>query len=251
MESAIIEVKPVKTEGIEKAAAAIDECLERVVQVDVVSQDTYEKAATFLKEIKEKAKTIELERKKITGPIDAAKAAVQALFKRPQEVLAEAERVLKDKMLAYTEAQEKKRREEQERLERIAAEDRRKKEEQERAWREKEEAKRREAEKLAAEGKADEARKAQEDADKAAAKADERAFESQNIAAPIAAPKVDKVAGVSCRDEWFAEVTDFAALPDEYKLPDLVKLNKQAKATKDSVKVPGVVFKSKKVLASR
>jgi len=69
--------------------------------------------------------------------------------------------------------------------------------------------------------------------------------------APIAAPKVDKVAGVSYRDEWFADVVDFALLPDTYKLPDTAKLNKMAKATKGSVPIPGVVFKSKKIMAAR
>lgn len=250
MESTVIEVKPIKPEEIEKQGVAIAKSLAFAGQLTIKSQQTYEKAADFLKEIKAKAKELEGERKKITGPIDIAKAAVQALFRKPQVMLEEAEAEVKRKMTLYEQEQEEIRRKEQDRLDKIAAEERAKKEKQEREWREKEEAKRREAEELERAGKAEEARKAREAADKAAAKADDRAFESQNVIAPLAAPKVDKVAGISYREVWYAEVTDFKALPDEYKIANESMINKFATATKGKVPLAGVVFKSKKVLAS-
>ena len=40
-------------------------------------------------------------------------------------------------------------------------------------------------------------------------------------------------------DNWKAEVTDFALLPDEYKVVDQVKLNKAAREQKEAFKVPG------------
>jgi hypothetical protein len=247
----LIKVDPIdpKKIDLELEQALKEEELSRALVVN--DQASLERAAAFLSEIKARAKDLESERKKITIPLDNAKKAVQALFSRPKEVLESIEGIIKGKMIEYAEGQERKRQEEQARLDRIAAQERKKKEDQERAWREKEEAARKEAARLEAEGKAEEARKAQEVADKAAAKAEERSQAADDVFAPIAAPKVEKVAGVSYRENWTAEVVDFSLLPDVYKLPDMVKLNKQAKATKNSVPIPGVVFKMEKILASK
>lgn len=246
----LIKVKPIDPKVVDQYADEAQGLVGTVKDIEIVDQSGYEFAASLLKTIKEKSKLLEDERKKIVGPLDMAKKAVQALFRGPQDVLVSLESGLKSKMIAYAEVQERKRREEQERLQRQAEAERRKKEEQERAWREKEEAKRREAAKLEAEGKEEEARKAREAAEKAAEKADERSFAADQVIAPVAAPKVDKVKGVSYRESWFADVEDFSKLPDDYKLPDTSKLNKVANATKGSIVIPGVVFKSKKILSS-
>lgn len=65
------------------------------------------------------------------------------------------------------------------------------------------------------------------------------------------APKAQKVAGISTRVKWHAEVTDFAKLPDDYKLPDMQKLNKLAQASEGALNIPGVAFKSSKVISAR
>jgi hypothetical protein len=247
----IIKVDPIDPKEVDGYLEKALEGEKLALSIKIEDQISYGKAAEFLSEIKGKYKELEVERKKITVPLDNAKKAVQALFNRPKEVLESIEGIIKNKMIEYAEGQERKRQEEQARLDRIAEQERKKKEEQERAWREKEEAARREAARLEAEGKAEEARKAQEAADKAAAKAEERSQAADDVFAPIAAPKVEKVAGVSYRENWTAEVVDFSLLPDVYKLPDMVKLNKQAKATKNSVPIPGVVFKMEKILASK
>ena len=44
------------------------------------------------------------------------------------------------------------------------------------------------------------------------------------------------------RKLWKAKVVDFKLLPEEYKMPDVTKLNAVAKTLKDKAKVPGVEF---------
>ena len=46
-------------------------------------------------------------------------------------------------------------------------------------------------------------------------------------------------------------MVDFTALPDEYKIANDTMLLKIAKATKGALKVAGVEFKTKDVMASR
>jgi len=247
----IIEVKPVDTQGIAKEEAKVLKIAAIASEVTISTQNQYEDGADMLKAIKAKAKQLDTSRKAITIPIDQAKKAVMDLFRRPLEMLADAEKTIKTAMISFTNEQERIRQEEQTKLEAKAEADRKKKEEQERAWREKEEAKRAEADKLESEGNVEEARKAREQADKAADKAEERSFESDNVVAPVAAQNVDKVAGVSYREDWYAEVVDFTVLKDDFKVADMTKLNKLAKAVKNTMDVPGVVFKSRKILASR
>lgn len=47
---------------------------------------------------------------------------------------------------------------------------------------------------------------------------------------------------LSGRDNWKAKVIDFAALPDEYKVADMVTLNAKARSTKGQAVIPGVEF---------
>ena len=103
MENTIIEVKPIKPEEIEKQTTAIAKSVALAGQLSIKTQETYEQAAAFVQEIKKWGKDLESERKKITGPIDTAKAAVQALFRKPQMLLEEAETVVKNKIIKYSE----------------------------------------------------------------------------------------------------------------------------------------------------
>lgn len=84
----------------------------------VDSPETYGLAADELKAIKQRANALEEQRTAITGPINKALKAINDLFRGPSEMLSQAERLLKGKMLAWDQEQE-----------RIAAEARRKAEE--------------------------------------------------------------------------------------------------------------------------
>ena len=53
------------------------------------------------------------------------------------------------------------------------------------------------------------------------------------------------------RDNWKYEVTDFAALPDEYKVADTAMLNAIAKRQHDNKQVPGVRFYNEPIISVR
>jgi len=65
---------------------------------------------------------------------------------------------------------------------------------------------------------------------------------------PIVKPEVAKVAGVSTRETWAAEITDkaaflaWAARPENnfYAEPNMVALNSRARAEKGALRIPGV-----------
>ncbi len=246
-----ITIEPIKTEQVDEASKQAIATLSEARSITIVSQEGYGKASDVLKAVKGKIKLLDTLRKGITKPLDEAKAKVMALFRTPLDTYAEAETIVKNGMITYSEEQERLRKVEQEKLERKAEEDRKKKEAQEAEWRKKEEEKRKEAERLEKEGKVEEAKKAKEAANKASLKADERSIEQQNIIAPTVAPKVAKVKGVHYVDKWYGEVTNKAIVPEGYKVVDMSKLNRVAQATKGTLKIPGVTIKSEKVLASR
>lgn len=88
------------------------------------TQDDYTLAAGELQRIKSRREALDAARKSITRPIDEAKERVMGLFKPVIALLDEAERIYKRTMLAYVDEQERKRREEQARLDEIARKER-------------------------------------------------------------------------------------------------------------------------------
>ena len=196
----------------------------------ISNQSDYEAASTVLSEVKSRYKELDAQRKEITKPIDAAKKAVMDLFKTPLELLEKAESKIKGLMIGYTNEQERKAREEQARLQRLA---------------DAEAAKQKKIldEKIA---RAEAAGKAE--------RAELLAQEKENIApiiAPVVAPQIETPKGVSYRDQWSAEVTDINLVPREYLIANMPALNKMAQATKGTLSIPGVKFTSTKILASR
>jgi len=189
------------------------------------NQEDYELAAKIIKEVKSRLKELEEERKKITKPLDDGKKAVMDLFRKPLELLETAERKLKAAMNKYVTEMERKAREEEERLRKLAEAEAEK------------ERKRLEAQIKKAEekGKVD--------------KVEELKAKQEEIIpiTPVIMPQVENPKGVSYREKWYAEVIDFKLLPDEYKLPNQQALDKVAQATKGSLQIPGVIFKSEKI----
>ena len=92
-------------------------------------------------------------------------------------------------------------------------------------------------------------------------KAEELKEEAENVVVvtpTVTAPETPE--GVSYRDDWYAEVPDIKILckaiaegkaPVNYIMANMPVLNKQAKATKDMLKVPGVKFLCRKVQMNR
>ena len=196
----------------------------------ISNQGDYEVASTVLSEVKNRYKELDTQRKEITKPIDTAKKAVMELFRSPLELLEKAESKIKGLMINYTNEQERKAREEQARLQRLA---------------DAEAAKQKKIldEKIA---RAEAAGKAE--------KAELLAQEKENIApiiAPVVAPQIETPKGVSYRDNWTAEVIDINLIPREYLVVNMQALNAVAKSTKGTLTIPGVKFISTKILASR
>jgi colicin import membrane protein len=198
---------------------------ERARALKVESDEDFHEAGNLLVGIKGLRKEIEDHHRPVIAAAFAAHKAATAAKKKLDDPLDEAERTIKRSMSAYHDAQERRRREEQARLE---AEARRQEEERRLA----------EAQALEAEGRHGEA----------------KAVIEEPIIAPVAPapPPVPKVAGVSMRETWSAEVTDLAALvravADGKAPAGLVQANQSAldqlaRALKATMAVPGVTVR--------
>jgi hypothetical protein len=211
-----------------------DSALALVESFEVVDSATYEIGAEELKAIKAKATSLEEQRKAITAPLDAAKKQVMDLFRNPVELLGKAEAILKGKLLAYQQEEQRKAREAQLAAERAAQEER--------------DRLAAEAAKLVAEGREGEAMVKQ-------------AVAEMIVAAPPAVQEPAKVAGLSMRSTLDFELVDFQALirhvaanPELAALltVDSVKLRAYVKGLGTACKLPGVrVFEKATLAASR
>lgn len=144
----------------------------------------------------------------------AAHRAVTAAEAKHLEPVMDARKIVKTKMSSYQDEQEALRRAEERRLEA-------------------------------------EARKKAEDEALAAAEAAERSGDTGMAEAIIQAPvevapvvlaKATPKTQTQIRKVWTYRVTNEAAVPRSYLMVDHVKLGQQARATQDSIKVPGVEF---------
>ncbi len=192
----------------------------------------YEMAGEELKTIKAKFKELEDRRKKITAPMDKAKKEVMDLFRKPLEMLEQAEAALKRTMLDYTSEQR-----------RIAAE----------AQRKAEEAAANERKRMA-----EQAQAAERTGDVATSVALTAA--SEMIVAPTVQMEPAKVGGISTRTIWSATVTDKIAylkhVIDHPELLDTIDismkpLNQMASALKDKLNIPGIRAVSSESMSAR
>lgn len=218
----------IDTEQEQKRASDVPALCKRADLI-ISSQEDYETASVALREVKSRYKELEGQRKEITSPLDDAKKRVMDLFRAPLDLLSKAESLLKQKMIGYTDEQEKKAEEERKRLQKLAEAEAEKE-------RKKLEAK---IERAIASGKTDKVETLQEEKEKV-----------QPIIIPFVPPQIDTPRGVSYREKWTAKVINFKLLPDEYKLPNQAALDKIGQATKGSISIPGVEFSSEKILAS-
>lgn len=204
-----------------------------------------------------KLKAIKALRQKIADTFDShikrAHEAHKALVKEKSDAeqpLSAAEMLIKRALLAYQQEEEKKRREEQARLEEAARKEREKLEKQ--------------AAKAEEKGKTERAAELQ--------------AQAATVAAPVVAVVTPKVAGISTRSTWRAEVSDKTRLIEaaaggrrvignpDYKgaerrthnrvpqaalEPDTTFLNQQARSLKNELTYPGVRVVEDKGIASR
>lgn len=195
-------------------------------------QDVAALAAQDLAKVKELAKSVDAERRKITDPLNAAVKAVNDLFRPATTYLDQAERVLKNGLLQFNQ--------------KVKAENRARQAQAEAAARAERERMEAEARKLADQGQTEAAEAVRETA--------------QVISAPIVAAAAPKVAGIQSRGTYKARVTDkmkliqfVAAHPEFEHLLDAntSQLNQLAKAMKEKMKIDGVESYRAASIASR
>lgn len=225
----------------------------------IITAEDYEVAAAELQAIKGKSREIDEQRKQLVKPIDLARRAVQDFFTPPLDWLSKAEAVLKSKLVAYQNEQDRLRREDQRKAEEAARKERERlaelAREAERAAREKAADERRRAEEAAAAGRAAEAAKLAARAAATETKAAEKAAALDERAAAVVAPIIQreapKVAGLQMRETWLFEVVDPSKVPAEYKIVDESRIGKVVRALKGDTQIAGVRVWMEKAPASR
>ena len=223
-----IEVKPIETKEIKEMTTNAKQTLTTCQNLKIKGQEEYSYAGECLKQVKSKIANLEDKRKEITRPLDAAKKAVMDLFRKPLDMLSEAECIIKRGLLTYQQEQEKIRREEEAKLQAQAR---------------KEEERKRQA-------LAERARKAE--AEGKTAKAEE--LRQKEIAVfvpvPVVPNQVEKVGGISTKTIWKFKIVDPNSIPREYLIPNDVMLGNIARATKGTLTIPGIEIYSEDVIAS-
>ena len=234
MTTKTIEVLPAIVAGRETAQTLVSEVSENLTDFSLPAVTTdaeFADVGDMLKAVKEKAKAVKATKETMTKPLNAAKEAVMAFFRPAEALLEQAVNECNRVMVAYRDAQEKKRREEE-----------RKREEERRLA---------EQERAAAAAKAEAALEAG-NVQLAATILAEADVDPDAAAAPPPAIEVPKAEGVHGRDYWYAEVVNVELLEKQYMVPDVKKLNALAQALKDPVKAPpGVRFYKQTKMVAR
>lgn len=94
-----------KNTAIEKLSSEAQEVLALIEPFTIECKEDFENAADFARDLKTQIKTIEDERKKIADPQYAAWKATNALFSKISGKFKEAEKILKERMATFLEAE--------------------------------------------------------------------------------------------------------------------------------------------------
>lgn len=196
------DINPAADPDVKELTAQSAQLLALSSTYKVATADQYNGAGDELKRVKAAQKRLDDLRKSMTRPLDAAKKAIMDFFRAPEDQLARAESGIKRAMIAFSEEQERIRREEQRKAEEAARKERERLEAQ--------------ARKAAESGKAEKAEQLEE---RAAA-----------VVAPVIQREPPKVAGVSVRKVWKFEITDPSKINPTFLMPDETKIRKQVLA---------------------
>ena len=218
-----VDIKPIDVSIIKEVEKDTQLMAQEASSLVIRTQNDFELAGSMRMRIKGKIKELDEKRKSITVPLDMAKKNIMALFNPIIERLNNGIEILDQGVIIFSEEQDRKAREAQAKADQEA-----------RLAREKAEAK---AKELEAQGKPERAASYQ-------AKADA-------VIAPVIMAATPKVAGQGIQEKWYAEVIDFKALSDDYKLPNQSALDKLAQAMKGKINIAGVKFYSKKIVSGR
>lgn len=223
------EIINIDTKAVERESKEITIIAEEARGLVVSNNEQYQGAMDFLRKIKNKFLGLDTLRKSITKPIDLSKERIMELFRPSLEILKQAEEITKKVALTYQQEQEKKRREDEARLQELARreEERKRKALEERAVK---------AEEKGNLGKAEELRQKAEEV---------------SVPIPIIASQVPKIEGVVIKTLWKYRIIDPNLVPREYLVINEKMLQQIATATKGTLKVDGVEFYSEENISSR
>lgn len=202
------------------------------VYFKIESQEEYDLAQEVLKVVKNKYKELDDKRKSITKPLDDSKKQVMDLFKPYLTELENLEKRIKDAILKFVEEQERKAKEKEEELQKYMIKENAKLKKKTQ----------KELEKALAKGNTEKVEELTEQL---------RLIDEMPLIIPnFYTPEIEHKS-VSFREKWYAEVVDFSALPDEYKIANMQALDKVAQTTRGSAKIPGVIFKMEKIVVTK
>jgi hypothetical protein len=201
---------------VEKKALTM---VDRAKALTISNNEECKSADDFCIGLKELEKQIIEHHKDIKEKAWATHKAAVAAETRALVPVLEARKIAKGKMAEWLESEEKKRRAEEDRL-------------------------RKEAQKKADDDALKAAEEAERNGDKKTAAA---ILETPVEAAPVVLPKTTPKVSTIIQERWFARVDNPSLIPDEYWIVDESKLGALARATKGSLKIPGVTFYPKKV----
>jgi chromosome segregation ATPase len=255
----------------------IAQCDQVVPQITIDSAESCQVAASELAKVKAIDKSLESCRTEMKKPALEAGRMIDAFFKPYQSQLKNAETSIKNGISAYQREEQRKQAEKQRILDEQARKERERIEREAQRAREKAEAEQRELERIQlekqklAESQAPEAvaqlatlekqeSKVAAKIEKQELKAEQSESLAQSIVAPVVQTEAPKIAGLSSREVWSAEVTDIKALcravADGMVSVNAVEanmsyLNKLAKMDKDQMSIPGAKAVKETSIASR
>lgn len=246
MNTETIEAPVAKTPDGQQLITRAEMTLDIAREFTIDSAAMYEASADELRSIKKRVKELEDTRMAMTRPLDESKKRIMDLFRKPLEILQEAESVIKTSRLKFERAEAERQRKLQAEAAAAAAAERA----------------RLQAEADAAAAAAAEAQ-AQGDVEMAASmqvQAEVAQATAEVVVAPTISTLPAKSAGISKRKQWGAEVYDLQELvkfvaerPDliGLLLPNQKALNDMAKALKDGMSIPGVRATDKEIVSVR
>jgi hypothetical protein len=209
-------------DDVREVTAATQALVALAGSYQVATPEQYSGAGADLTRVKAAQKRLEAVRKAITQPLDAAKKAVMDFFREPEMKLADAENRIKRSMIAFSDEQDRIRREEQRRADEAARKERERIEAQ--------------ARKAAESGKVE--------------KADALEQRAAAVVAPVIHREAPTVAGINMREVWKFEVTDPDLVPRQYLSVDESKIRKVVQALKGDTKIDGVRIWPEKQMAA-
>lgn len=218
LENEIVEIEKSTVDVVSRAKAMV-----------VKDNATYEQANLFIGSIKAVAKEVKNTFAPIVSKAFETHKEAKAQEKKHLSPLLEAEKFLKQKTTEFYVAQERIRREKEEKLQRI---------EQEKA--------RKERERIEVRAKIAEEKGKTEKAKELKQKA-----ESVIPTGVCLSSRVPKQEGVRYRNKWTGQIENFIILPDQYKEPKQSAINSFAQMHKGQVAIPGVKFVCEKIQVNK